>query len=633
MSSNINKGKKAKIHSPSKSSGSKSVKRKHEGGDKGKSGKMGKAAPSSAKDVKLDRKKHKSNGELLENLKGLWNSVRERAVDSQVRVDVVARMAKMLTGTAGSLALKHDASRVIQFVLQNGNDDAQKMLVDELIPNCMNLSISPYGHFTMLKLLNQCGAQRETQDKLVRAMKGNFTRIATNIHGARVVEAMFKTFSEDVVHVLKVEFYAYKSQQQQLLTSTPDSFQDYLQSCSDIRRKTALEGMHTLLLKFCKNDSLFDFSFVQEILLEFAMYAASNGSDDPVMRDLIDAVAPSIRRVITTRAGAKLGCLVATHGAAKDRKKMLKALKGHVKDCLHHPTGYLLILKLIDTVDDTVSVQKMLLEEVVKGDTELEGSKKKRYTATGELINDDENTRAELPVLISLACHSSASKMLLTILLEKSLGDFGSSAKSYFDEDEMFILGLVSTTSKKEDNARRQEHQQYLKVTLLDALANNLNDLLASDSGIRVVMSACRTYKSDADALLKIIFASILQNANDAAKEWAGMKDKKAESPLLPPPFMFLVREFLQFVAQEAATSTKDFVANAVDQLTSFKADYSMWVDCNASCHIMISIASVSELCKALVKVLKGKKNVVTAIKKRAKTSKVVSALVSEIGI
>ena len=150
----------------------------------------------------------------------------------------------------------------IQFVLQNGKEDEQKMLVDDLVPNCMSLSISPYGHFTMLKLLNQCGAQREKQDKLVRALKGNITKIATNIHGARVVEAIFKTFPEDFVHTLKVEFYAYKSQQQQLLTGTPNSFEDYLQSCSDNRRKSALEGMHTLLLKFCKNDSLFDFSFV-----------------------------------------------------------------------------------------------------------------------------------------------------------------------------------------------------------------------------------------------------------------------------------------------------------------------------------------------------------------------------------
>ena len=589
----------------------KSENKSGKGGDKKR-----KEVPKSIKEVRVDRKKSKPNGDLLENLKQLWNSVRERAVDSQVRVDVVERMAKMLKENVGPLALKHDASRVIQFVLQNGKEDVQQSIIEELIPSSVDLSISPYGHFTMLKLLNQCEDAR-TQEKVARAMKGKFPKVATNVNGARIAEAMLKTFPADVVRTLKVELYAYKSQQ--LLTNIPESFQEFLSECSDNRRQAALDGMHTLVLKFAKNESLFDFSYVQEILLEFAMQAATNGPEDPVLRDIIDAVSPSIRRIITTRAGAKLGCMVATHGAAKDRKKMLKALKGHALECLCHPSGYLLILKIVESTDDTVSVQKMLLEEVVK--SEVEGTKKTLYTATGEVVKDANEGK---PAMLTLMNHSSASKLISVILA----GENDPKDIKYFDADERYILGLESTTSKKEPNARRREHQQYIEAALMELMQDNLDDLLASDSGARVIMAACRAYAPT--DLLSMCFVSILKGAADAAKAWATSKEKTKDNILLAASFMHFSREFMHFIATNADVKVKAFSASALKELNGFASDYTAWVDCNASCHILSSILSVPDMSKALLKHLKGKKTL-TALKGRAKTSKVAAALVKQI--
>ena len=57
-------------------------------------------------------------------------------------------------------------------------------------------------------------------------------------------------------------------------------------------------------------------------------------------------------------------CVVSTHATAKDRKRLLKALKGNVLGSLMHPSAYLALMRLVDVTDDTVNVQKMVLQDI-----------------------------------------------------------------------------------------------------------------------------------------------------------------------------------------------------------------------------------------------------------------------------
>src|SRR5690349_10287865 len=86
--------------------------------------------------------------------------------------------------------------------------------------------------------------------------------------------------------------------------------------------------------------------------------------------------------------GAKVMCCVITHAAAKDRKRILKTLKGHVQESLLHDSAFLGILRLVDVTDDTVNVQKSLFDE-------LRTAPGEKYTATGDLIT------AALPPLLA----------------------------------------------------------------------------------------------------------------------------------------------------------------------------------------------------------------------------------------
>lgn len=95
----------------------------------------------------------------------------------------------------------------------------------------------------------------------------------------------------------------------------------------------------------------------------------------------------------------------AAYGSVKERKKMLKALKGYVVPTLFHKDAYLFLLRLADVVDDTVAFNKTVWPELLP--------------ATGKKDGEAQQQQAEeegVPLLLQLATHPKAYKVLLNLL-------------------------------------------------------------------------------------------------------------------------------------------------------------------------------------------------------------------------
>jgi hypothetical protein len=72
----------------------------------------------------------------------------------------------------------------------------------------------------------------------------------------------------------------------------------------------------------------------------------------------------AVLRMVHTHAGARAGAMVAAYSSPKERKKLLKAMKGHVvKMCLDE-FAYIPLIKLLAVVDDTQLVQKCAVAEI-----------------------------------------------------------------------------------------------------------------------------------------------------------------------------------------------------------------------------------------------------------------------------
>lgn len=72
----------------------------------------------------------------------------------------------------------------------------------------------------------------------------------------------------------------------------------------------------------------------------------------------------AVLRMVHTHAGARVGCLAAAYGSPKDRKKLAKAMKGHVlKMCLDE-FAYIPLVHTLAVVDDTQLMRKCVITEL-----------------------------------------------------------------------------------------------------------------------------------------------------------------------------------------------------------------------------------------------------------------------------
>lgn len=84
------------------------------------------------------------------------------------------------------ITLRHDASRVIQYLLQFSTPTQRLAILAELIVKAVEICKTPYGHFTVLKAISYCTNMADRK-KLVSCLSGHFVAVGCNVIGARTV--------------------------------------------------------------------------------------------------------------------------------------------------------------------------------------------------------------------------------------------------------------------------------------------------------------------------------------------------------------------------------------------------------------------------------------------------------------
>jgi pumilio homology domain family member 6 len=141
------------------------------------------------KELKVQRASAKPNFELVNNMKGMWNKVRDRTTSDEERNTLVSKMVDHISGNVLQVTLRHDASRMTQCILQYGTDAQRLKILGELLEKAAEIAKTPYGHFTILKAISYCTGAPE-QRKICAAIKGHFVALGTNVVGARTCESL-----------------------------------------------------------------------------------------------------------------------------------------------------------------------------------------------------------------------------------------------------------------------------------------------------------------------------------------------------------------------------------------------------------------------------------------------------------
>lgn len=116
--------------------------------------------------------------------------------------------------------------------------------------------------------------------------------------------------------------------------------------------------------------------------------------------------------------GSKVVAEAIGRGGAKERRRVLKSMKGHALQLLTHRDAYLAIMRLVEVTDDTVALQKGLLAELCDetvqekfaANPSLEDEKEEDDNEKG-----DEASAHSVP-LAQVALHNNGSKLLLRLL-------------------------------------------------------------------------------------------------------------------------------------------------------------------------------------------------------------------------
>jgi pumilio family protein 6 len=330
----------------------------------------------------------------------------------------------------------------------------------------------------------------------VQSFKGSLPKLAVHSVGARVVESLFLNFPPSTTIQLKQEFYGPHYNLFAADLKGVPTLKSVIESAkTDTQKESALKFVKDIVNKGITK-SFFGYKYFQDILAEYLDVAEPNEIRSGISSSLVDH---SIH-LLSTRAGAKVVAICASYATPKDRKRICKSLKGYTRSSLLHRDAYIAILRLVQVTDDTVSIHKSILNEL------LTTADKK-----------DEQQQSSSSPLLDLALSETASKMFLLMLL-----DDDEKRNKYFDPSEQSILCVESfvtengkkvPTSKKDPTQRRKELLQHVVDELNKLCVTHAEELLRSLPGSRVIKEVYANNTTNTEVVEALV------NACEAALE------------------------------------------------------------------------------------------------------------------
>lgn len=445
--------------------------------------------------VRKERQATRRHAESVSEAKVLWNKLRVKTNTKEDTKKLMVEVMELIRGKVREIALQHDASRVVQAAIQFGSDDQRKEILKEICQtegSLAEMAKIQYAHFCCLKFIKYCNRDEASVKMIVKSFKGEMPRLAVHGVGARVVESLFLNLTPKQTASLKQEFYGpHFSLFAQELSSVPTLGSNLEKAKTETQKKSAIDFVQGLINKGMTK-SFYGFTYFQELFAEYIDVA-----EPSEIRTISSTVADHSIHLLSTRVGTRVVAACASYGTPKDRKRICKSLKGYTSSSLQHRDAYLALLRLVQVTDDTVSIQKSVLNEIL----------------TKPQDNDEDGEASD--GILELALSDTGSKLFLMLLVQDE-----EKRMKYFDPYERSILDPIPTikengkevpTSKKDPETRRKELLKHIKDALVESCTNNVEEMLKSLPGARVIKEVYALAPSEtlANAIVDICEDSI----------------------------------------------------------------------------------------------------------------------------
>lgn len=404
------------------------AKRKHEDG-----------AAEGTKDGKFVTGKVKKRKEVTSLYAELINPGRE-ASDKRKPDAVVGEILELLESRAATFleyCCTELGSRVVQACLKWGSNIQRRQLLVNLREHLPKLALDRYGHVVTLKLLRYAmrtskdrkptAEERKTQAQNLREFLEGFRGKPLHTaffhkNGCRVINGIF--FSDVVSAKEKRRLFHDVAVPQAVSLTRPE-----LPGSCPLRKLLCdkdLKPEHQAAMMKHVREAL-DRSVDKELLnidivhLLFQAYCESASEDQ--LRDLAEKCMAGAPYLLSSKPGAEALLRLLGVASAKQRKALIRDLKGKFSALAMNAVDYVFLIRLASTVDDTVLLGKAMLGEWIPDLADLCFDKYGHRVLAWFLRPDDprlfspyERESAALPAPASLKAPETRRQELVRIL-------------------------------------------------------------------------------------------------------------------------------------------------------------------------------------------------------------------------
>lgn len=454
--------------------------------------------PLKRKEIKVQRKMHENPNYHTEmHIKKLWEKLRNAETTEAKEAFVVKIFEAVKTGEKNmtEFAFAHDTTRVLQSCLQHGSADQRRVLFEQLKLKVPEMAASKYARNVVLKLIKY--GERDIKDYCIENM-GNIRKLVRSNIGQNVLEYAYNQFAQskqrlNIISKLygKTWTKLSKMETEPTLISVVEKNADFCETIltdfmEDLKALTEKEIMQQTI----SHKAFLDFFNLCLFMLhsENPKLVEKRKRISEIRCELIEELKASVIHMIHTPDGAKAGLHCIWFGTAKDRKLMLKTVKEFLVKVITSESGYLLSLGIIDSVDDTVLVKKMLISPLCKELDELMENKVARKTIW--YILNARDPRAFLPdvtKLLEVGDQSQTYKKPRTVKYGEIKATAIPHILEWFSENiakcilEPGLQPMLVAALSHSDSNQIMKDQENMLNTVHSAFAKKLNTDYSSD--------------------------------------------------------------------------------------------------------------------------------------------------------
>ncbi|KAI8899814.1 armadillo-type protein [Globomyces pollinis-pini] len=433
------------------------------------------------KNLIMQRKLAKPNADIILQAKQIWEKLRAKQLSKNERTKLMNEMMGIVKGKALDIIYKHDASRIIQCCVKYGNSEQRDEIAKELQGHYSKLSQSKYGRFIVSKLLQYCPKYRNA---VIIDFYGKVRKLVRHKEASIVLDEAYSQYANSSQRsALMEEFYGpefviFKNDKgtrslEELIKANP------------LKKPYILKHMRSAI------DSVLEkatFNLGKTPILHRAIFDYVTLADESVSKDMIEYLKDHLVHMLHTREGAQITQYCILHATPKDRKAILKSLKGFVHSIAKEQYGQSVLLSCFECVDDTVLVGKTIINELFQPPS--------AEHSVNELLRDQYGSR----VILFLLCGRNKRYQ-----------------PSYLIEELKASDEIRSKTSKKDSAVKHQELLEIVSPLLIEQVGKYSAELLRTKNGSIVLVETCNNCTS-LEMLSTHVLDQVLAQVKKSAK-------------------------------------------------------------------------------------------------------------------